>query len=589
MGNFSSKDGHTPPGPPLDSFHTPPTSPTSPPPACASSPLHAAQRPRQGSSPEVKSHPAQKDTKDIPTVTPATGGNLNSAGSLTSSQEWSVISSGSCPSPVKAVPQPIKKEPFAWGGLKPSPSSGGGSGSSSSSRTIPLSLGGTTSSPVKHAAESTFQEKDSGLGSGPTSPCIEDSLLEECRNALGLTTSGEPTPSLTDLLRGLLTEREQLVEEVRSLRESIQTERGEWQQFQADLQVAVAVADRLRAEAEEELSALREEQQDWQQRLDDAQRAQKEAEGRLEPLQAQLAEESKQRHTTGTTTQHQTQNQTSHQGLIRQSPRGSPTRVAQEQTQTQTRTQPETQQAFSRGRERSTSGKGVAECYLRSLAAGERRREEPRRSLTTERSRSLSRLPVSNDTSPVLLNGTSQTTTSSASSSKGTSDTRGRRGQDKQENLNNNHSGKQEESDRLPIPDLTDSFPVTTSKSSLSRPQDDFNRLLRRHGGSKRNSLLRWCQSRTQGYKNIDITNFSSSWSDGLAFCAVYHTYLPSHIPYTSLSPDGKRENLTLAFQTGEGVGITASLTVDEMLRAEGPDWQRVLGYVESIYRHFEM
>ena len=29
--------------------------------------------------------------------------------------------------------------------------------------------------------------------------------------------------------------------------------------------------------------------------------------------------------------------------------------------------------------------------------------------------------------------------------------------------------------------------------------------------------------------------------------------------------------------------------TVDEMLRVDGPDWQRVLGYVESIYRHFEM
>lgn len=33
------------------------------------------------------------------------------------------------------------------------------------------------------------------------------------------------------------------------------------------------------------------------------------------------------------------------------------------------------------------------------------------------------------------------------------------------------------------------------------RPQDGFNVLLRRHGGSKRNSLLRWCQNRTQGYK----------------------------------------------------------------------------------------
>lgn len=40
--------------------------------------------------------------------------------------------------------------------------------------------------------------------------------------------------------------------------------------------------------------------------------------------------------------------------------------------------------------------------------------------------------------------------------------------------------------------------------------------------------------------QNIDITNFSSSWADGLAFCAVYHTYLPSHIPYNTLSPENK-------------------------------------------------
>lgn len=37
--------------------------------------------------------------------------------------------------------------------------------------------------------------------------------------------------------------------------------------------------------------------------------------------------------------------------------------------------------------------------------------------------------------------------------------------------------------------------------SVTCRPQDGFNVLLRRHGGSKRNSLLRWCQNRTQGYK----------------------------------------------------------------------------------------
>ncbi|XP_063758703.1 cytospin-B-like [Eleginops maclovinus] len=121
------------------------------------------------------------------------------------------------------------------------------------------------------------------------------------------------------------------------------------------------------------------------------------------------------------------------------------------------------------------------------------------------------------------------------------------------------------------------------------KPQDGFSALLRRHGGSRRNSLLRWCQSRTQGYKNIEITNFSSSWEDGLAFCAIYHTYSPTCIPYDTLDPAHKKENLDLAFKTGESLGITATLSVEEMLKADGPDWQRVLGYVESIFRHFEM
>lgn len=38
-----------------------------------------------------------------------------------------------------------------------------------------------------------------------------------------------------------------------------------------------------------------------------------------------------------------------------------------------------------------------------------------------------------------------------------------------------------------------------------------------------------------QGYSGIDITNFSSSWNDGLAFCALVHSHLPAHIPYETL------------------------------------------------------
>ena len=40
--------------------------------------------------------------------------------------------------------------------------------------------------------------------------------------------------------------------------------------------------------------------------------------------------------------------------------------------------------------------------------------------------------------------------------------------------------------------------------------------------------------------QGIDITNFSSSWNDGLAFCAMLHSYLPEHIPFKELTPHDK-------------------------------------------------
>uniref|UniRef100_A0AAY3ZWR7 Cytospin-A n=1 Tax=Denticeps clupeoides TaxID=299321 RepID=A0AAY3ZWR7_9TELE len=117
---------------------------------------------------------------------------------------------------------------------------------------------------------------------------------------------------------------------------------------------------------------------------------------------------------------------------------------------------------------------------------------------------------------------------------------------------------------------------------------DPLSALAREYGGSKRNALLKWCQKKTEGYQNIDITNFSSSWNDGLAFCAVLHTYLPAHIPYQELSSQDKRRNFTLAFQAAESVGIKSTLDISEMVHTERPDWQSVMTYVTAIYKYFE-
>uniref|UniRef100_A0A8C7NCS8 Cytospin-A n=1 Tax=Oncorhynchus kisutch TaxID=8019 RepID=A0A8C7NCS8_ONCKI len=134
----------------------------------------------------------------------------------------------------------------------------------------------------------------------------------------------------------------------------------------------------------------------------------------------------------------------------------------------------------------------------------------------------------------------------------------------------------------------TASVPPSTRGRLREGRKDALSALAREYGGSKRNALLKWCQKKTEGYQNIDITNFSSSWNDGLAFCAVLHTYLPAHIPYLELSSQDKKENFTLAFQAAESVGIKSTLDIGEMVYTERPDWQSVMTYVTAIYKYFE-
>jgi len=54
--------------------------------------------------------------------------------------------------------------------------------------------------------------------------------------------------------------------------------------------------------------------------------------------------------------------------------------------------------------------------------------------------------------------------------------------------------------------------------------------------------------------QGINIENFSSSWCDGLAFCALIHRYFPDAFDYSSLKAEERRKNFTLAFSTAEYV-----------------------------------
>merc|ERR1711974_146699 len=40
-------------------------------------------------------------------------------------------------------------------------------------------------------------------------------------------------------------------------------------------------------------------------------------------------------------------------------------------------------------------------------------------------------------------------------------------------------------------------------------------------------AIMIWCQCRTREYDNVRIENFTSSWENGLAFCALIHHFFP--------------------------------------------------------------
>ncbi|XP_029114466.1 cytospin-A isoform X1 [Scleropages formosus] len=587
MGNYASKDGHTPAaGTHTDKFHTPPSSPVGPsvPGTCQ---VSASTQGHQDGVPPGDARVGRRD-----------GTILSRKPSQTKVQESILTGSTGKESDSRGPPE---------------------SGGTNLDRTSKIPIVQETCSPPTCPSERTWLEKDSGLdqslvevstaGQEPIDeealPSLE-TLLEAYRATLALSSEHDGPWSPADLVRRLLEEREKLAAEVQGLQAVMKAERDEWLQFQSDLQVAVAVADRLRVEAEEELSALREAHRDAEQRLAAALQRQEETDGELEALRTRLQEacrklcsleeEEQQRRDSSRVSDEAGATKRSGDTGAHATGGGHGGRERCEGTDRGRVPVKRSRGEEPIAKERAREGRGVAEGYLRSVAAEEKKKEdswagrELRKVPTvSERSRSLSRLPVSSD-APLAVNGTSQLPAPATGSLVKKQQTGKQRQVDAtlEQRDSRSGTGRQEEIG-APPPQGTSTTDTPPTISGKIWPQDGFSRLLRRHGGSKRNSLLRWCQSRTQGYKNIDITNFSSSWADGLAFCAVYHTYLPSHIPFSSLSPERKRENLELSFRTGESVGIPASLTVEEMLKADGPDWQRVLGYVESIYRHFEM
>ncbi|NXT57752.1 MICA2 monooxygenase, partial [Pluvianellus socialis] len=112
---------------------------------------------------------------------------------------------------------------------------------------------------------------------------------------------------------------------------------------------------------------------------------------------------------------------------------------------------------------------------------------------------------------------------------------------------------------------------------------------LSRHESDIRpNKLLTWCQKQTEGYRNVNVTDLTTSWKSGLALCAIIHRFRPDLIDFDALNEEDVVKNNQLAFDVAEQeFGIPPVTTGMEVGSAGEPDKLSMVMYLSKFYELF--
>ncbi|RMX82653.1 hypothetical protein D0867_16167, partial [Hortaea werneckii] len=107
-------------------------------------------------------------------------------------------------------------------------------------------------------------------------------------------------------------------------------------------------------------------------------------------------------------------------------------------------------------------------------------------------------------------------------------------------------------------------------------------------GLSAREGLLLWCQRKTACYDEVEVRDFSGSWNDGLAFCALLDIHRPDLIDFDALDKSDHRGNMQLAFDiASKEIGIPDLLDVEDVCDVAKPDERSLMTYIAYWFHAF--
>ncbi|XP_032668835.1 dystrophin-like isoform X18 [Odontomachus brunneus] len=98
-------------------------------------------------------------------------------------------------------------------------------------------------------------------------------------------------------------------------------------------------------------------------------------------------------------------------------------------------------------------------------------------------------------------------------------------------------------------------------------------------------TLLAWCRQNSQSYPNVDIKNFTTSWSDGLAFNAILHKWKPHLFDFNNIARKHPNARLDHAFRLAQEHLNIERLLDPEDVNTSVPDKKSIMMYVMCLFQ----